>query len=238
LIGRLLRKQLFDLKYSSDLGRAVTTASLLLSEVDSLDKDIMTSKLIREKYFGVRENQPKDLSVLDARKRIATSRGVDVSQVIDDAETLEQLFDRQKQFIKCLKRDICSLISKSQLSAKETAGEMTSLESLKFDVLCVSHGGFIFSFLQNFTNLKLTEKIINCSLSLVTLEWANMEEFTSDINETVVVSGIGDFAKDSELLSNFAFPEISFSDRNINFVGHLIVENSPIVGTDSFTWPL
>ena len=170
-VGRFLRNINWDLTYASDLYRATHTALQLLSFNVALDKPLIQSSLIREKNFGVRENLDKDLSVEEARKVVAEQRGVPLEQVVDNAETAASVFKRQQDFFNTVRRDVFAPIGTEAVSP------------IQKNILCVSHGGFIYSLIQNLPKLgltssqyKLTKKIDNCSITLIKLEFQSLED--------------------------------------------------------------
>ena len=88
LIGRLLKNMKWHSIFVSDLGRAQKTARILLSESDSpiLLHSAKTTKTIREKNFGVRENMPRSVTEDQAKEIFAKKNGLKISEVENNAE--------------------------------------------------------------------------------------------------------------------------------------------------------
>ena len=172
--GKALRAVPFVRAYSSDLFRAYNTACLITAESDGyVTKDsIQTNVMLRELNFGVRENRARGTTVKEAKAALALERGCDVTDIIDDAESVEHCVSRQLQFLHLLFKDVeekrddienvveqISSPSSSHSSGIETA-----------DVLVVSHGGFIKRFLAAYCGVNI-ERIENNAVSRVTVRY-------------------------------------------------------------------
>ena len=206
LLGEYLKEINWDLCYSSDLFRAINTANILLSKASdpSKNKNLEQTPLIREKNFGVKENLPKDISVLEATKIVAQKLGIDVSEVIDTTESPDHIFLRQKKFL--------SILSESLRFEVESGLNENKLT--EHNILCVTHGHFIQRFFSNLQNdnynlgeLKSQQigkipKFDNCSISLLHLKWRDLNHFISSCNS----------------------PDIFIDSNVFNYTGYLVQE--------------
>lgn len=159
--------------YSSDLNRAVSTLENLLSRSKQsyeMSRVIMTP-LLREVRFGVREALPSHLTVEEARKIYAKSKNIPIEDVVDTAESNEEVEERQIQFF----REI-----REKLSA-------SSIPSVTRRVLILSHGGFIRILLRRHCGLRSYLKIHNCAISIVNMyiDHSN-DSYSLSINESHV----------------------------------------------------
>jgi broad specificity phosphatase PhoE len=116
--------------------------------------------LLREMSFGVRERLPREITVEEAIKIVAARDGIPIEDVIDTAETVEVLKQRQVKFL--------SEILHPEL-VQHNLGIKADNEPLD-KILCVSHGGFIRRFLDNFCDKKYNS-VGNCSITRVIIEW-------------------------------------------------------------------
>jgi broad specificity phosphatase PhoE len=135
---------------------------------------LQVTELIREHSFGIREGLPKGTSVLEARAVVAEKLGVPESEVIDTAETIDNILARQKTFIELLRSHAADL-AKRKWSSCSTRNEPVTL-----NVFCVSHGAFILSFLRNIVGIE-SGKIKNCSVSIVELDIDSCLDNDSDV---------------------------------------------------------
>ena len=207
--GVFLSKVKFDHMYTSDLGRATTTASLILREnyhfmaqqqdqsersfianTDGNDNDsirLKTVSLIRELYFGVKENMPKNCSWEQAAERVAQKRGISIEEALqDNEEPFESLFKRTQEFLDLCKEDVMKSLKDSANSADLR---------IEQNILCVSHSGFISNFLRTLSHygilnreFSLQNKVKNCSCSCIRLEYTTPDLERPDIfiNDSVV----------------------------------------------------
>lgn len=175
--------------YSSDLKRAVHTTSLLLScstVTEYQEEHILRSEWLREINFGVREGLSRDYNSETAKVEYARRNNLSVEDVIDTAETLDSVRTRQYNFVLQLLHDHAKEASdgsngNDEVLSMPSSSAAESINTHDYKVLCVSHGGYIKQFLKNFCVLPATEKIANCSVSIVTIEWADVtkpHEFT------------------------------------------------------------
>lgn len=153
MVGKALSRVLFKKVIASDLYRAHRTASLLLSH-STYPINIDTTNLLREMHFGVRDDLPRGTSVRKAKEIIAKRDNVDVSTVIDTAETNDEVTLRQEQLLFQI------------ISSLESDDATIDIPR----VLLVSHGGFIRYFLKDRCNFTNIDGIRNCSVTRVLLE--------------------------------------------------------------------
>lgn len=113
------------------------------------------STLLREINFGIRENLPSHMTAEEARDIIASKSGIDKELIVDVAETTAEVQARQCELFRTLETDLNRLPNES--------GRI-------FNVLCVTHGGFIKSLMNHHCNLELTS-IRNCSINMIELVW-------------------------------------------------------------------
>lgn len=158
--------------YSSDLPRAARTASLIMENDSSslnTDTDIEPCSYLKELCFGVRESLPKGTTVPEAIKIIAQRQNVREEDVVDYAETPEEIHTRQGKFIAKVLDDLMPILSSEVV------------EPIK--ILAVAHGGFIKQFLYNYTNVQDIKTIDNCSISNMTITINNDNDNDVNINE-------------------------------------------------------
>eukprot|EP01034_Spumella_vulgaris_P034718 gene34718-42821_t len=170
---------------------------------------ISHSEWLREINFGVREGLSRSMNAHQAKIEYARLNNLNVDEVVDTAESLESVRHRQKNFILKVLSDhllekekritsdtdsdnndtdsnfknsnSSSVVTSTTNNANSTANN-TTVNSEPHKVLCVSHGGYIKQFLKNFCHsLPAVEKIANCSVTIVTVEWVDTslpEHFT------------------------------------------------------------
>lgn len=161
--GHSLKDIHWDYAYSSDLPRASRTAEIILSHSKTIfnKDDLMKTKLLREISFGVREELPRGTTLYDAKLLVAERQQIPVSEVIDTAESTEQVHSRQVDFIKQLQHHC---MNSNHIPT----------------ILCVSHGAYIRQFLTIFCPmLPVVSKIGNCSVSIVTVSWPYLPTTTT-----------------------------------------------------------
>ena len=169
--GHSLKNIPWDYAYSSDLPRASRTAEIILSHSETIfnKDDLMKTKLLREISFGVREELPRGTTLYDAKLLVAERQQIPVSEVIDTAETKEQVHSRQVDFIKQLQHHC---MNSNHIPT----------------ILCVSHGAYIRQFLTTFCPmLPVVSKIGNCSVSIVTVTWPDLPTTTTTDSTTQVI---------------------------------------------------
>jgi broad specificity phosphatase PhoE len=170
-VGRALSSINFAKLYASDLRRVVHTTEILLSKSSVHDvRDFQTSSLLREISFGVRERLPRETTVEEAKRIVSEREGIPIDQVVDSAESFEDLIARQKKFfVEVLHPELKSC----------------SVDSGAPKILCVAHGGFIKRMLKYFTK-KVVEGISNCSITILKIEWkdpSNPEDFVVTVED-------------------------------------------------------
>ena len=157
--GEALKDVPFDAVYSSDLGRAVRTCELIVSKSRHVSSSrISLNRSLREINFGIREGLHIDTTRDQAKAIIAESQGISPEEVDDHAETDEELFRRH-------------------LHVLETIRDSATRPQLR--VLCVTHGGFIRSFIRHLLPGIADQKIENCSFTVVRVKWNKDERFLS-----------------------------------------------------------
>eukprot|EP01039_Chlorochromonas_danica_P009871 gene9871-10917_t len=163
-LGELLKHKIWKKTYSSDLKRALSSTNNILSQsvTGNYLPELVHTDLLREVNFGVREGLPRGTSVLEALEIKAAQANISVDEVIDTAETLDQVIARQQSFLAQLYDDL-SLDLPGHHSSSDDA------------VLCISHGGYIRRFLTQFCGITV-EKIGNCSVSIIQVTWKSREE--------------------------------------------------------------
>lgn len=176
--------------YSSDLLRAITTTQLIMnpslinnisnsnpsstytSNINPYNNHIITSPLLKEISFGIRENLPKGTSVKEAKEIIAQKTNQSITNIQDNCETIASVIKRQEEFLN-------EMFSNLEMKYKNELIDMNHIPK----VLVVSHGGFIRTFLRHFGQMDSIDKIHNCSLSKVIIERNEItKEFSFVIN--------------------------------------------------------
>lgn len=164
-VGAALGHLRFDGVFSSDLGRALKTAELIVSRsTHGSAEDIRATPLLREINFGIREGLGVDVSFEEARRRLAQERGVSAADVPTLAETDEELASRHASFAAYLRDSV-------------SGGRTT--------VLCVSHGGFIRTLLRSLVPGLPDQKIDNCSVSVLRASWGETGLFEATLEPTL-----------------------------------------------------
>lgn len=133
--------------------------------------------LLREMSFGVRETQPRELTIAECIKIVAKRDGIEEHLVVDTAETVEEIIQRQKCFItEVLHPELLSLGMDKTFNTVDF--DITNKQNMldkagKYPrILVVSHGAFIKRFLKEFCD-KIYDNISNCSITVVTIEWSS-----------------------------------------------------------------
>jgi broad specificity phosphatase PhoE len=115
--------------------------------------------------FGVKEKLPKFFSVEEATEIVASQKGILFSEVINEAETYDDVKKRQQIFLtEVLYQELLSLqnvegdsdrMTSSDVSLTEMSSTINSdIQSTRTaqrecpKILCVTHGGFIRLFLS------------------------------------------------------------------------------------------
>ena len=163
-VGVALSTLKFSKVFASDLKRVVTTSEILLAQSSTYKPDleaIQFNPLLREMAFGVRESLSKTIPIAEAIKIVAEKNGIAVEDVVDTAETLDQILQRQKDFLS-------KVLYPQLVEYKNNKGDDD--DSIPM-VLCVSHGGFIRRLLTYLCNIEGLTGISNCSISIVSVEW-------------------------------------------------------------------
>jgi broad specificity phosphatase PhoE len=151
---------------------------------------LQVTELIREHSFGVREGLPKGTSEIDARAAVAERLGIPETEVVDMAETSDDVLTRQKKFIQILR------VHANQIAKSKISGYSSSDKPITLNALCVSHGAFILSFLSNIVGIR-SSKIKNCSISIVTFDLPSFLDVDSEMH----ISSNSDFINSVSHLS-------------------------------------
>jgi len=137
-VGIALSNMNWDKIYCSDLGRASHTCKLLLSQSKTNPNAIVEeNKLLREFCFGVREELPKETTIEEARIIVAKKLGILPEDVIDTAESFEQMKARQQIFINKIIEDVLN-------------NNNNNNNNNTINILTVSQGGYIKYFIKEF----------------------------------------------------------------------------------------
>ena len=159
LAGEALKDVAFDAVYCSDLGRACRTCELIVSKSRHVSPShIVHQRTLREINFGIREGLHIDTTREQAKTIIAQNLGISAEEVDDHAESDEELFRRHLQLLETIREGA----SKAQQR-----------------VLCVTHGGFIRSFIRHLLPGIADQKIENCSFTVIRAKWENGDRFVS-----------------------------------------------------------
>lgn len=136
--------------------------------------DIIYTPLLREVSFGLREGLPLKTTAEEAREIKAKELGIPVEEVIDPAETLEEVSARQRDFLTMMWNDLLN----SGIFTDNTSSHTSCAASEESDdniirILVISHGGYIRRFLRMYCRFDVVEKIDNCAVSIITLSKNN-----------------------------------------------------------------
>ena len=167
--------------YCSDLTRAADTLTTFLKSArpSAVQPDIVYTKKLRELNFGVREALPRGTTVKQAKEILAKRANASIHDVIDTAERPEDVFRRQADFLQTLREDFSFIDCDSSKPTK---------------VLCMTHGGFIKSLLRGHCKVQTPDKIKNCAVSIVSMQWnkSDIDKFNLTVdtkNVNVVYEG-------------------------------------------------
>ena len=127
---------------------------------------VVKTPLLREICFGLRENLSRGTSLQDAKRHHAIRTGVSVDVIEDFAEKPEMTYQRQQEFLDFIAQYFST---PSTSVAPPHEGERSGL-----NILCISHGGFLKSFLQKYC-VPSCDSIANCSVSVVEIEWLSAD---------------------------------------------------------------
>jgi broad specificity phosphatase PhoE len=158
-VGAALADVPFHRYFASDLRRVMHTSEILLSthkHYNAAVDPLRPNPLLRELNFGVREMQHRDVPYEEALRRYAERMNVPVDEVVDAAESLEDVLERQRQFLVDVLHPEVKALSIAPATAK---------------VLCVAHGGFIKRFLKKWCGADAVDGISNCSINKVLVQW-------------------------------------------------------------------
>lgn len=160
-VGDALKDVCFTKMYASDLRRVQHTAEIMMTKrLDQSLCDVQSNALLRELGFGVREMLPRATPYEEAIKLYAARENIPVDEVVDPAETLEQIIERQRKFLVEVVHPELAAIKGTESAPGAGAPKM----------LCIAHGGFIKRFLKHYC-AETAEGISNCSLTKVLVEW-------------------------------------------------------------------
>lgn len=169
----------FKAIYSSDLGRAVKTAELVIEEnTSSKNLNLIKTEALREFYFGKYEGGLDSELYKDILSHLKVS----------SFEEVMKMYDSQRQFCNA----VATLDETNEAEDYETAfnrytnfiHKITEETSKKGggNILLVTHGGIMRLFLEKYNknNLKLDD-ISNCSISKV--KYSDGEYIVESIND-------------------------------------------------------
>lgn len=114
---------------------------------------------MREINFGIREGHHKSLSTDEVKALISARDQVHIDSIKDHAETPVEIYQRQEEFLQLL------------LNTLQNEAEKERERFYIPKLLCVSHGGFIKSFLKHYLNIDI-KAINNCSITVVDITWS------------------------------------------------------------------
>lgn len=155
--------------FSSDLPRTLHTSEILLSKSSMFNPNgplkLRIESLLREMNFGVKEKLPGHISVEEATQIVALQKGIPFDAVVNDAETYDDVKERQHIFItRVLYQELLLLQNVERNSHEKTSSNILCKETLYAldsdvkpiytakngypKILCVTHGGFIKEFLS------------------------------------------------------------------------------------------
>ena len=157
-VGAALADVPFHRYFASDLRRVMHTSEILLSShkhYNAVIEPLRPNPLLRELNFGVREQLHRNLPYEEALRRYAERMNIPVDEVLDQAESLEDILQRQQTFLV----DVLHPEVKAVAAVPATK------------VLCVCHGGFIKRFLKKWCGVEARDGISNCSVNKVLIEW-------------------------------------------------------------------
>ena len=203
-LGDAIKSVDWDSVICSDLPRTRTTFSIIHSRRTQPLDDVTVhyNPVVREVNFGIREGQPSDMTVKEAKKVVADKLGVGEDTVIDTGESEDDVKNRQLKFL----------------------GELGCLQDLHTEnekvppkVLCVTHGGFIRRFLSNFANYT-ANKIPNCSITTIEVTYCSNCDYPPDcrILDVCEVSHlgplvIGEEVNSESLVNEYPWPPLQSS---------------------------
>ena len=133
---------------------------------------------MRELNFGVREALPRSYTKDQAIIEVAKRMNIDVSDVVDTAESLEGVYVRQVEFLTSLGHQLNNIGNKMESSTViDRMNNIIPIDGSMTKVLCVAHGGYIKSFLRNFCkNITVPDKVQNCAVSIITIDWPDRSD--------------------------------------------------------------
>ena len=202
----------FDHLYSSDLGRARITANMILdenyqygiqrqrqqqqlktngdSDEDNKRDGLQTVPLVRERYYGVKENMPRDCSWEEAAERVANRRGIPIEEALkDQEEPLELIIRRTQEFLNLCRNDVLKSIG--GIGAMDGAGAGPGAGAsvapgdrrIERNILVCSHSGFISTLLRTLSHFGTMNRQVayegrlsNCSCNCIRLEYSNLNQ--------------------------------------------------------------
>jgi broad specificity phosphatase PhoE len=130
-----------------------------------------------------REGLQKGLSVMEARKIVADTKGIPLETVVDASETTEETIARSFALLK----HMVNKLGDSQEAAVNNSSSLGGFDSIKIlsghRVLAVSHGAFIKAFLIQTCGLtQCSERILNGSVTALRVKVINAENDHYEFN--------------------------------------------------------
>ncbi len=179
-VGDALKDVFFTKMYASDLRRVQHTAEIMMTKrPDHTAGIVLPSALLRELGFGVREMLPRSTPYEEAIRLYADRENIPVDEVVDPAETLEEIIERQRKFLV----DVVypELAAGKAAAADSDAASAVTTGAPVPKILCVAHGGFIKRFLKHYCK-ETVEGISNCSITKVLVEFPSKKQFTCSVD--------------------------------------------------------
>jgi broad specificity phosphatase PhoE len=110
-------------------------------------------------------------------KIVAQRLNIPEEDVVDTAETAEEVLQRQRDFLSTL----------FNVVSEKLESHTIDNSTVPLPILCLSHGGFIRAFLNQLSafgefseSLPDIGKIANCSVSIVNFNWSSIDDFISN----------------------------------------------------------